>query len=449
MTTANSRIARLNQLPGWSTLSDEDQKALQKFVIRADADAIDGMTPSEMERWLHESSVELPRAARRILIRGLTHASGIFPALKLPARASSGIEPSSEVADTTLTAAFDGSRSIKMWVDTMEFARDIKAKYGKALPIAYFINTAYFDPNVKGSWIGKAKSAEEAQLRWALVQTAVNDGHEIGNHTVRHHNGEKWTDDQWQKELTEFHQLVEKNLFQPIYDDQGKPVFPRWEKVDVPPGGGVPENAVQRSDGWYKPTYPIEYKGEVLFDDEGRPNLDHPDLVPYRTVGFRAPELGYNSALYRVLERMGYVYDTSKIHIIGRKGKSHYARVTQAGSTHDLWLFPLVRYRPEMSTVPMDYNYLANKIGGDVMEADYRRAILRAAANGEPWNIGHHFSLWKGGAYWKAMKKALEFAAEGCPDETGKARCNVEFRTFGQVAEELGDPRVLGDEPNS
>ncbi len=381
-----------------------------------------------------------------------------------------------------VTGAFDGSQRFGMWVATMDFARRLERETGKRVRFTYFINTAFYDRGVRGSWIGTAESAEEETVRWALTQQSLNEGHEIGDHSVRHQDGSTWTADAWRAELGEFHSLVAEHLFEPVTDGSGTPVFPRWRPARDAAAGAVgaecesddecssgrclpvtpeqrycsqtcnrshscPEGTVCGTPAWTTdgdacvpmPEYPIEWQGQELFDAAGRPNLDHPALRPVRVEGFRAPQLGHNSALYDVLTELGYSYDTSKILAPGAPGPT-----THQGRTFGLWQFPLVRYSGAL-TVPMDYNYKVASGTYERMRSDYRSSILQAYARHDrpAWNIGHHFALWNGGAYWRAMQDALTFAAEGCPDETGEPRCpDVEFPTFRELAARLGTRSV-------
>jgi peptidoglycan/xylan/chitin deacetylase (PgdA/CDA1 family) len=378
-----------------------------------------------------------------------------------------------------LTGAFDGSKRFGMWVETMEFARHIERTYGKRLSWTYFINTCYFDHTVTGSAIGRARSLEETIVRWALTQQAANEGHEIGNHSVRHKDGSSWSYDQWYAEFDEFHRLAETKLFEPIREPGQGSVFPKWRPM---PGAAPREvGAACQTDGdcnsgmclpvaedasfctapcnrykpcangticgapdWNEstdrcvpmPEFPVEYHGEVLFDEYGNANLAHPDLKPYRMVGFRAPQLGHNRATFDVLREFKYKYDTSKILQVGPP-----KRVVHGGVMFDgLYEFALMK-NPGSLTIPMDYNYKVNNGGtGERMLEDYKRSIVDSYNQRErqPWNIGHHFALWNGGSYWWAMKEAFVFAAEGCPDAGGQRRCdNVEFPTFEQLAMHL------------
>jgi hypothetical protein len=177
------------------------------------------------------------------------------------------------------------------------------------------------------------------------------------------------------------------------------------------------------------PELPVVFNGETLFDEHGVANAAASVLKPYDIVGFRAPQLGHNTALFDVLTELGYKYDTSQIRAFGPPAKVRYK-----SRSWELFELALMKM-PGSATVPMDYNYLANMVPGDRMASDYKASIVRAYANGRmPWNIGHHFALWDGGRYWSAMKGAFEFAAQGCPSAAGVKQCeHVDFPTFREL----------------
>ncbi len=88
-------------------------------------------------------------------------------------------------------------------------------------------------------------------------------------------------------------------------------------------------------------------------------------------------------------------------------------------------------------TVPMDYNYKVNGGTYERMLADYKRSIVDNYNSRKrlPWNIGHHFALWNNAAYWRAMKDAFEFAAQGCPDDSGELACaEIAFPSFYELS---------------
>ena len=397
-----------------------------------------------------------------------------------------------------LTGAFDGSKKFQMWVDTVDFARRIKRDFDMPLAFTYFINTCYFDTSVSGSWIGKAHSQAEVTVRWALMQQALNEGHEIGNHSVRHQDGGAWSESQWREEFQEWHDLVEANLFKPVYEPGKGAVFPDWQPMPGAAEGEVGAACATHDDcatgiclpvsdqasfcsatcnknkpcgngtvcgapDWNQskdlcvpmPAFPVEHDGEVLFDESGRPNLSHSALQPYQVIGFRAPQLAHNSALFEVLEEFGYRYDTSKILKPGPP-----KRIAHSGKVYDsMFEYALMKNRGSL-TVPMDYNYKVNDGSYERMLRDYKQSIVDAylLRDHQPWNIGHHFALWRGGGYWRAMKEAFVWAAQGCPSGRGETQCeDVAFTSFKDlttvieskadgVVDPFHDPLAEGEE---
>ncbi|MEM9691709.1 MAG: hypothetical protein AAGA56_04135, partial [Myxococcota bacterium] len=81
-------------------------------------------------------------------------------------------------APPVVTVSFDGSQRFSMWAQTMAVAREMSHR--RRARFTYFINSVYLDPDVKGSGIGKAHSREEVLVRRALMQIAINEGHDIG-----------------------------------------------------------------------------------------------------------------------------------------------------------------------------------------------------------------------------------------------------------------------------
>jgi hypothetical protein len=434
-----TKIDRLNELAGWSDLRPDEQKELQRFVIRADTNLIDGMDRGEMQAALKAMSLSAP--AQAFLDRAMSNRAGLLPAISQLTGVGGGARAGS-VKKTPINLAFDGCGSSAVWADTMAFARDMKAKYSKDVPFTYFITTANFDPTVKDKELDAPRTESEARTRWALVQQAINEGHEIGDHTVRHADGSKWNEEQWTNELRKFHQIVQEHVFEPVKDESGKPVFPRWKECKLAPNEEPPASAVKMNGKWVEPEFPVVYRNKVLFDEKGRPNLDHPALVPYRPVGFRAPCLGVDDAMYKVLERMGYTYDTSQYERAVEKSARGYAQAKLKEHAFDMWLFPLIK-KDGALTIPMDYNYFASKSpdSGSRMLADYKSAMVDAARTGKPWNIGHHFTLPNGRSYWEAMKGAIEFGLKGCPDQSGKPQGEIVFRRFDDTAKDLGSPQ--------
>ena len=189
------------------------------------------------------------------------------------------LELSTSTASTTVATksdiqyviiSFDGSRSLPMWNNTRQFAKDMAVK-GKPVHFTYFINPIYLitknvarkvyqPPSAKmgDSLIGYADSEQDVKNRVEQINLAYAEGNEIGSHNVGHFNGSRWSLDQW---------LQESNSFDSIVANVQK---------------NNPDVSIQP---W----------------NTGLLNF----------VGFRAPELGVNSALYKALANKKYLYDSS------------------------------------------------------------------------------------------------------------------------------------------
>jgi hypothetical protein len=301
-----------------------------------------------------------------------------------------------------VTIAFDGSRAISMWRESMAFAREMRRDQGKQVHFTYFINTPYYltDPprNALGISAGDI-SADEALRRWAYTQLAINEGHEIGSHLVGHYNGEGWSQEQWEQEFTMFEDHVRDHLFAPVLNSEGQPLFPRFSCDDP---------LATECD----PVYPVlDTDGKELFDAQGKPNpemIASGRLVPHRMVGLRAPELGWNNSMLDVMAARGFVYDTSQT------GTLTWPDLTRG----NLWEFPVQtfpRTRSSRSVLGMDYNFYVNKVDGAEVAEMYEK-VVREAREGDrhPVYLCHHFSKWAGPdgmTYWDALKQSVRSLA--------------------------------------
>lgn len=371
-----------------------------------------------------------------------------------------------------LNGSFDGGSSpFQSWVATLTFARELLTTYKKPLHLTYFVTTAFYDTTVTGSIVGRAASQDEILVRWALTQQALNEGHEIANHTVRHLDGETWTAAQWRAELKEFQGLVVQNLFVPVLDEKMEPVFPRWRPLKDAAAGavgaacsaakdcqsglscamvtprtgfctrecndikpcptgtfcGYPEEPEPDRDICLpKPEYPVMHQGQELFFADGTPNLAHPALHPYVPVGFRAPQLSTNDAMYQVLAEMHYAYDASQV-------DEPDLPYHQKSGTLEFSLMPF----PGALAIPMDYNYMVHMdTDGSIMEKDYKNGILTCYEQRDrmPWNIGHHLRNYSGGAYFETFKRVFRYAAQGCPDAKSVPHCpDIEFPSLREL----------------
>lgn len=293
--------------------------------------------------------------------------------------------------------AFDGSYSLDMWDATMKLATDATVSE-EPVHFTYFINSVYFLqkkfkktylPPVGGpgtAALDFADTVEDVQDRVRKVNGALARGHEIASHTAGHRFGDKWTAEQWQKEFDEFNKLL------------------------------------------------FHYAENNHLDPALAPALS---LTPQDIVGFRAPGLAVNQALYDVLKKNNFLYDTSKLITPG------YWPVKDEG----MWIFGLAGIthygtKPLQQVLVMDYNFAQadtelksvkdyletdagkanmmkrfdttdpDKVEEDLEESCYQslKAYFEKNYYGSraPVHIGYHFSLFNDGVYWKALQHLVK-----------------------------------------
>lgn len=372
------------------------------------------------------------------------------------------------------TPAYDGSLRFSLWLGTMAFARKMEARHGARPHFTFFVNGAFYTTEDVTSDVGHATTRMEVLVRRALTQQAINEGHEIGNHGMGHLDGSRFDLAAWSAELDRFHAAMDFTLFEPLRDEDGRFVFPRFE-----PLAGAPDRAtgarcakdedcdsgqcIELSESASicteacnikrrcpkgtacgapmfredtdlclpPPAFPVRHGGEVLFDERGNANPKSKQLKPYRIRGFRAPYLGVSDALYEALAARGYLYDTSQA---TSPPEPPYFLSTRSMSKKvlELALMP----HPGALAVPMDYNYRLEKGTPERMWADYRAALEASYAAGRtPWNIGHHFASWGEGTYLTVLERTVEHALAGCPDEKAEKHCpDTRVVAFGELA---------------
>ncbi len=154
-------------------------------------------------------------------------------------------------AKTEVILCFDGSGPLEKW-RRLHDLYDKLAEWSGCAHFTVYACGAQLVTKMPGSTIGAGGESKEVEERLQLIQSAIDKGHELGNHSVRHQNGGGWGFQQWFDELAEFDQFM----------------------------------------------------GRFFVDREGR---------PYKPMGFRAPYLAYNDHMYRALEKLDYLYDVSQV----------------------------------------------------------------------------------------------------------------------------------------
>ncbi|TWI39614.1 polysaccharide deacetylase family protein [Mesorhizobium tianshanense] len=266
--------------------------------------------------------------------------------------------------------SFDSARDISQW----KRSRALAARTGAHF--TYFVSCVFLlSPQTRKEYtapgktsgksnIGFAASKQEVIERLEQIRLAASDGHDIGSHGCGHFDGKDWSEADWLSEFGSFSHILEN-----AYSINAI----------------APEPA-----GWRD--------------------------IAHKVVGFRAPYLSANEALYRALPAVGFLFDAS--------GVSRGPALPPTGNGITRFSLPQIPEGPRSRPViAMDYNLYVRHSGGFERPSkadefanrtyDAFRAAFDAQYQGKriPLEIGFHFTLMNDGAYWNALER---FAGEVC-----------------------------------
>jgi len=295
--------------------------------------------------------------------------------------------------------SFDGSYTNTMWEATREGALKNGAKVTHFISgVDFLIGSStrsvpgatyriYTPPRWNGgrrSDIGFGGTRTMLEERIRQIQKSFEAGMEIAGHANAHFDGSTWTEAEWTYEFNWFHRLV----------------------LEVFSINSLDEKVVKVSQA--------EWQKQMLT----------------QMKSFRAPYLGRGRGLWNTLGRSkwemlgqtknhSYTYDASDV--------SRNTAAWPEKSPQGFWYF-------RMATIPvtelgrnvlsMDYNfYVAHSDNPNSPKdkperaKDFEEQMYRAYVkwfiqnyhgNRAPINIGHHFSTWNRGAYWKALQRFMK-----------------------------------------
>lgn len=284
--------------------------------------------------------------------------------------------------------SFDGAKDNALWRRSLDFADKTGARFTYFLTCANLLapqnEALYKGPGMAAgrSNVGFGDSAEDVAARLDLIWTAHQSGHEIASHGCGHFDGKDWTAEDWAKEFASFSRIVAQ----------------AWK---------LNGTAAGEPDGWTEMVDAID--------------------------GFRAPYLSTSPGLSDALAKAGFDYDASTV--------SRGAAMPHSEGEIRHFALPLVPEGPSRRRIiAMDYNLfvrhsagIERKDEGGVFEERAYRAFRDAfdrQYRGErvPLQIGLHFTLMNGGAYWRAMER---LASEVC------GRTDVRCTTYRDAAAAL------------
>lgn len=337
-----------------------------------------------------------------------------FLAATLIALVSFGAAAQSSVARPPqyVVMAFDGGQDDARWDDTIGFARQAKQE-GIDVKFTVFLSGIFLVPEAKRTVYnspafppcktscsgdcprlchkpGQASvdfggSVDEVRSRILHINTFLADGHELGSHANGHFDGSGWSESEWTSEFDFFRRALFDNA---------------------------------RLNGINDPSFP-------------RVNLASAQLY-----GFRAPFLATSPGMNPALAKAGYEYDASN-----DNDPSYWPRKNSFG----VWNLPLANLRVPNTgrkVLSMDYNFFVMD-GGDKQEASLDTATAQRLedqmydtyvsyfrsnylGNRAPVQIGHHFTPYMKGVYWRALKRVAR-AVCGQPE----VRCSTFHELVG------------------
>lgn len=280
--------------------------------------------------------------------------------------------PAQAMAKTQyVVISFDGAHDNAQWDRSRRLARKTGARFTYFLSCVYLLSPEnrgrYQPPGLKAgrSNVGFGESREDVSQRLRNVWRAHLDSHEIASHGCGHFDGKGWSAADWASEFEQFSAILRD----------------AWRI----------NGTSHEPPGWRR-------------------------FAATTIRGFRAPYLSTGAALDHALAAGGFTYDASGV----SRGP------VMPASKGGIWRFalPMVPEGPsERRIIAMDYNLFVRHSGGferpdqgGAFEERTYRAFADAFAaqyGGErvPLQIGFHFTLMNGGAYWRALER---FAEETC-----------------------------------
>jgi peptidoglycan/xylan/chitin deacetylase (PgdA/CDA1 family) len=283
---------------------------------------------------------------------------------------SSALPVHAEPSPQYVIISFDGAKDNALWERSLRLADETGARFTYFLSCVYFIppdaKAAYKAPGQSAgrSNVGFGDGAEDVATRLGHVWAAYQAGHDIASHACGHFDGKTWSQADWQREFAAFDDVLDT----------------AWS------ASGAPTPA-----GWHR-------------------------FVRRGIVGFRAPYLSTSASLTKALRMAGFRYDASAV------SRGPQTPVEDRGMAG--FALPMIPEGPAgRPVIAMDYNLFVRHSGGFERAGDAATFAERAygafkdafdaesAGARRPLQLGFHFQLMNGGAYWDAMER---FVREVC-----------------------------------
>lgn len=287
----------------------------------------------------------------------------------LPASAEPGPPPPKK--PQAVIISFDGAHDLAQWQRSRTLAARTGARFTYFLSCVFLLSKETrreYDPPGKSagkSNVGFAQTKDEVAARLLQIRQARSEGHEIASHGCGHFDGKNWSKADWLNEFASFSAIL-RDAYR-INGIAGEPA------------------------GW---------RG----------------FAETEIFGFRAPYLSTSKTLYAALAEAKFAYDASAV--------SRGPAEPQIAGGVTRFALPQISEGPaSRRVIAMDYNLFVRHSGGLELPAEGAafearaleafRAAFDTQYTGErvPLQIGFHFTLMNGGAYWRALER---FAGEVC-----------------------------------
>ncbi len=267
--------------------------------------------------------------------------------------------------------SFDGAGVMAQWPRSLDLAEKSGARFTYFLSCVFLLSKedrkAYEPPGLAAgrSNVGFAASKEEIAERLGWIWRARTAGHEIASHGCGHFDGSAWSTKDWIAEFDAFTSTLAA----------------AWERYE-----------------------------------HGKEPADWQRFVREDITGFRAPYLATGPGLFAALAERGFAYDASG--------------VTRGPAEPDRSQSPVRFGLPQIPEGPggrrviaMDYNlFVRHSAGFERADSDgafeqrtyeaFMGAFEREYAGSRvPLQLGFHFTLMNGDAYWRALER---FAVDVC-----------------------------------
>jgi hypothetical protein len=259
--------------------------------------------------------------------------------------------------------SFDGSGRLDMWESTLAFSRS------QGIRCTYFISAPYFvtRPELEDHpyWAVKqvgpspikfreSRDRGDIRKRFAFLNQAVAEGHEIGSHLCGHYEGIGWTEAMWEQE----HDFFDWT-------------FSRTGEFDV-----------------------------------------------RQVVGIRAPSLGVNGAYFRVLKRRGFRYDSSLVDHSNLVGVNRPVANGEESLVPEIPIrrIKVVLAKPWLSDIrvknllPFDYEFALNASATFMRRIFFDSLCHDYLTQPDPTQVCLHFEETTGDPYWLATQDFIIWA---------------------------------------